>query len=139
MDRTPLHVGQRRAAIDDVAEHIEHARKNALADRHFQRALRIHDDAAAGQTLGRRHRDAAHMAGIAMRQHFDDDLAISPRTQHRMDGRKFCVEADIDHTAAHRNDDTRVRLVRCRRDRRCWRLAAGLGGCHQRLAGVIRD
>ena len=99
-------IGERGATIDDVAEHIEHARENSLANRHFQRTLRIQDWATANQTLSRRHRDATHMAGIAMSQYFDDDLAIDPSVQHRVDGRKRCIEADIDYAATHRNHNT---------------------------------
>ena len=35
MHRTPLDIGQRRFAVDGVAKHIEHARKNPFAHRRF--------------------------------------------------------------------------------------------------------
>ncbi len=37
----PLHIGRRGLAIDRVAEHVEHAREHALADRRLQRPAGI--------------------------------------------------------------------------------------------------
>ena len=78
MHRTPLDIGQRRFAVDGVAEHVEHPRENSLADRRLQRPARVLHRHAASETLRGRQRDSAHVMRIELRQHLDDDLFPSP-------------------------------------------------------------
>ena len=65
-------------AVDGVAEDIEHAREDALADRRLQRPARVLDRHAAREPLRGRQRNAAHVPRIQLRQHLDDDLALHP-------------------------------------------------------------
>ena len=111
MHGTPLDIGRRRFSVDDVTEHVEHPRKDSLTDRRFQRAARVFHDHAAREALGGRQRDSAHMLGIALREHFDDELPFATRVQHRGDRRQMVIETHIDDAAAHRDDDTAIRQV----------------------------
>ena len=63
-------------AVDGVAEDVEHARENSLADRRLQRPARVLHRHAARETLRGRQRNPAHVMRIALRQHFDDDLSV---------------------------------------------------------------
>ena len=78
MHRTPLDIGQRRFAVDGVAEHVEHARENPFAHRRLQRPARVLHRHAARETLRGRQRNPAHVMRVELRQHFDDDLSFSP-------------------------------------------------------------
>ena len=69
-------IGQRRSAVDDVAEHVEHARENFLAHRRLQRPARVLHRHAARETLRGRQRNPAHVMRIQLRQHLDDDLLV---------------------------------------------------------------
>ena len=104
MHGTPLDIGQRRSAVDGVAKHVEHPRENPFAHRRLQRAARVLDRHAAGETLRGRQRDPAHVMRIALRQHFDDDLPFLARAQHRIDRRQMPIEPHIHDAAAHRDD-----------------------------------
>jgi hypothetical protein len=61
-------------AVDGIAEHVEHARENSLADRRLQRPARVFHRHAAGKALGGCQRDSAHAMRIELRQHLDGDL-----------------------------------------------------------------
>ena len=52
MDGAPLDICRRRLAVDGVAEHVEHARENSLADRRLQRPARVFHRACRGRGLG---------------------------------------------------------------------------------------
>ena len=108
MHGTPLEVGRRRTAVDDVAEHVEHPRKDFLADRRFERPARVFDHHAASETLRGRQRDPAHVMRIALREHFDDDLPFPPRVQDRGNRRQTVLETHVDDAAAHRDDGAEV-------------------------------
>ena len=107
MHGTPLNVGGRGLAVDSVAKHVKHARKNALADRRFQRPAGVRHRHAARQALRRRQRNGAHMLRIALRQHLDEDAAFVG-LQQAVDGRQIRLEAHIDDAAAHRNDHAQI-------------------------------
>ena len=102
---------ERHWTSDDVAEHVEHPRKDALADRRFQRSARVEYVHAAREALRGRQRDSAHVLGIALCEHFDDDLPFATRVQHRGDRRQTVIETHIDDAAAHRDDDTAIRQL----------------------------
>jgi hypothetical protein len=87
MHGTPLDLVQRRSTVNDVAEHVEHPAEHTLADRSLQRAARIHDAHAAGEALCGCQRDAAHVARVALRQHFDRDAPVVAGAQQGMDRR----------------------------------------------------
>ena len=78
MDGAPLDIGRRRLAVDGVAEHVEHARENSLADRRLQRPARVLHRHAAREALRGRQRNPAHVMRVALRQHLDDDLFSAP-------------------------------------------------------------
>ncbi len=108
MHRTPLHVRRRRLPVNGVAKHVKHPRENGLADGRFQWPARIRDHHAARQPLRGRQRDPAHMARIALRQHFDDNFVFGPRLQHRVNRRQRPIKAHIHDAAAHRSDRAEI-------------------------------
>ena len=93
--------------------------RNPFADRRFQRSARVEYGHAAGEALGGRQRDAAHMLRIALREHFDDDLPFFSRMQHGVDRRQML------HRNAHRR--------RCRAPRRRRRDSSGILLCRSRF------
>jgi hypothetical protein len=125
MDGTPLHVAQRRTAIDGVAKHIEHSRENPFADRRLQRPARVLDRHAAGETLRGRQGNPPHVPRIALRQHFDDDLLLRSRSQHRVDRRQMPIEADIHNAAAHRDHGAGIRAPPADFGRSSWKFSFG--------------
>jgi hypothetical protein len=60
VDRPALLDLDRLALVDHLAEHVEHAAERDVADRHGDRAAGVDDLHAAGQAVGRVHRDRAH-------------------------------------------------------------------------------
>ena len=66
MDGAPRHVRNFPFPVDGVAEHVEHARKNALADRRLQRSARVFHRDAAGEALGGGQRDATHAMRVEL-------------------------------------------------------------------------
>jgi len=76
MDRAPLNVYRRRQTIYGIAEYVEHASKDVLADWRLERSTGILDTMTAGQTLGRRQRDAAYTMRIEQNQNFDRNLVV---------------------------------------------------------------
>jgi hypothetical protein len=60
-----------------IAEHVEHARENSLADRRLQRPARVFHRHAARQALRGGQRDSAHAMRIELRQNLDGDAATS--------------------------------------------------------------
>ena len=105
---TPLHIGGCSFAVDGVAKHVEHSRKNSPAHRCFQRSARILDRHAAGQSLRGGQRNPAHMVRVELRQNLDADFTILG-VQQGVDRRQSAAEADVHHAAAYRNDHARLR------------------------------
>ena len=103
MDGAPLDICRRRLAVDGVAEHVEHARENSLADRRLQRPARVLHRHAAERDPGwgsaRFHARDARRVGPVPRWRFLSVL----RVQQRIDGRQMRVEPYIYDTAAHRD------------------------------------
>src|SRR5690606_18770535 len=58
--RTPVPAGERFAAVERVAEHIDDAPEQALTDRHLQRPARIDDRGATSKPRSRGQRNAAY-------------------------------------------------------------------------------
>ena len=104
----PFDIAGRRMTVDDVAEHVEHARQDRLADRCHQRPAGVFHDHAARQPFGGRQRDPAHPVRIELGQHLDRDMFLLARAQQRIDRRQVPIEADVHDTAAHRNDFTEI-------------------------------
>jgi hypothetical protein len=67
MDGAPLHVRNFPFAVDGIAEHVEHARENSLADRRLQRPARVFHRHAAGEALGGGQRDSTHAMRVELR------------------------------------------------------------------------
>ena len=111
MHRTPLHICRRRFTVDGIAEHIEHAREDALADRCLQRPAGVFHRHTTRQALGGGQRNATHAMRIQLRQHFDDDLIFLARPQQRVDRRQLRIEAHIHDAAAHRDDHAGIRCA----------------------------
>ena len=109
MHGTPLGIGRRRFAVDGIAKHVEHAPERSLTDRRLQRPSRVFHRAAAGETLRGRQRNAAHVARVALRQHFEDDTPALARAQQRMNRRQVLVEPYVHDAAAHRDDGATIR------------------------------
>ena len=109
MDGAPLDICRCRLAVDGIAENVEHARENSLADRRLQRPTRVLHRHTASKTLRGRQRNPAHVTRIALRQHFDDDLFFRSRAQHRVDRRQMFIEPYIHDAAADRDDHAEVR------------------------------
>ncbi len=108
MDGSPFDVGRRRLAVDGVAEDVEHARDDPLADRHLQRPAGVLDRHAAGEALGGIQGDPADMVDIDLHQHLDGDPRVLPRVQQRVDGRQPVIEPHIDDASSHRRDDAAI-------------------------------
>ena len=94
----------RRPAIDGVAEHVEHAPQNSFTDRRLQRPAGVLYARAAHQSLGGRQANSPHAVLIDLGQDLDQDSPIRAGSQQRVDGGQVCLETDIDHAAAHRDD-----------------------------------
>ena len=101
-----------RFAIYGIAKYIEHPRENRFAHRRFQRPARILHRRAASETLRGCQRNPAHVTGIALRQHFDDDVLVGTGTQYGIDGRQTPVEPDVHDAAPHRDHHARIRRTR---------------------------
>src|ERR1017187_8603116 len=108
MDRAPLDIRRRRLAVDGVAENVEHARENPLADRRLQLPARVHHRISAGQALGGGQCDSAHAMRVELSQHFDGNFPFL-RVQQRVDCRQVRIEPYIYDAAAHRNHRAEVR------------------------------
>ena len=111
MHGTPLHICRRRFTVDGIAEHVEHARENALADRCLQRPAGVFHRHATRQALGGGQRNATHAMRIQLRQHFDDDLLLLARAQHRVDRWQLRIESYVHDTAAHGDDHAGIRCA----------------------------
>jgi hypothetical protein len=66
MDCAPLDLRRRRLAVDGVPEHVEHSRKNSLADRRLQRPARVFHHDAAREALGGGQRDSTHATRVEL-------------------------------------------------------------------------
>ena len=109
MHGAPLDAFERRLAVDDVAEHVEHSGENFFAHRGLERAARVHHGHSAGKTLRRRQRDPAYVTRVTLGQHLDDDSTFIARAKQRVDGRQVRIESNIDDAAAHRDDHAEIR------------------------------
>ena len=112
MHGAPLDVRQRRSTVDHVAEDVEHAREDPLADRRLQRPAGVLHRHATRETFRRRQSNPAHVMRVTLGQHFDDDSAAISGAQHRVDS-----GADARRTGRPR---------RCRGPRRPRQDSAGL-------------
>jgi hypothetical protein len=100
--------GQRRFAIDGVAEYVEHPRQDRVADGRLQRSARVLHRHSASKTLRGRQGNPAHMTRILLRQHFDDDLPFRSGQEHRINSWQMPVEPNVHDTAAHRDDQAEI-------------------------------
>ncbi len=106
--RAPCHThlaGQRRPAVDGVAEDVEHARQDGPAHRRLQWPAGVLHGHAARQALSGCERDAPHVPRIALGQHLDGDTAAVIGAQQGMNGRQRAVEPHVHDAAADRDDD----------------------------------
>ena len=66
----------RTLTVDRLADDIEHAAERCLADRHFNGCSRIDRRAAAGQSVGRKQRDASYTVISDVLNSLHDDLMV---------------------------------------------------------------
>ncbi|MDU9050289.1 MAG: hypothetical protein Q3M30_15700 [Candidatus Electrothrix sp. Rat3] len=52
------------------------------------------------------------MTRVLLRQHFNDDLLVRSRTQHRIDRRQLLIKPYIHDTAAYRDHRAEIRGIR---------------------------
>ena len=76
VDRPVLGGVDRAAAVDRLAEQVEHAAERLLADRHRDRAAGVDDLHAADHAVGRAEGDAADAAAAEVLLHFAGELDV---------------------------------------------------------------
>ncbi len=108
MNGSPAHVRGGRQPIDSVPKYIEHPAAYALAHGNRQSPSRILHLHAARQALRGRQCNAADALRIQLRHHFDDDLTLLTRAQHRLNGRENPFESCIDDAATNGDDHTAI-------------------------------
>ena len=111
MDRAPLDIGQRRLAVDRVAEHVEHSRENPFAHRRLERAAEVSSTVmpraspcGVGAQLDPGARAARHFAPRP-RSRCRARLSC---TQDRIDRGQAFVEAYLHDAAAYRDDGAAI-------------------------------
>ena len=101
-------VGDDRAlAVDRVAEHVEDAPEGRLADRDRDRRAGVADVDAAGEAVGRRHRDGADPVVAEVLLDLADErfLALALDLDGVVDGRQLAGrELDVDDRAGDLDD-----------------------------------
>ena len=92
-------LGELRAAVDRLAQHIKHTPQGLGADGHTDGAAGGSDDHIPRQTLRRVQQDAADGAAAHVLGHFHDQLfALHLNGQGLFDpGEVVAVKDDIDH------------------------------------------
>ena len=77
VDRPALDVGRRRGlAVDRLPDHVPQAAERRLPDRDGDRLARVDDVGAAGEPVGRVHRDRAHAVVAEMLLHLRDQRSV---------------------------------------------------------------
>ena len=76
MDRPALVRVDRAAAVDRVADHVEHAAQRRLADGHGHRAAGVDALLAADQAVGRAQGDAPHAAAAEVLLHLAGEVDL---------------------------------------------------------------
>src|SRR5665647_3183495 len=105
MDRPALHVGQRLAVVDRVADDVDKAAERLLAHRHRHGLAGVDDVGAAREAVGGVHGDGPHLVVAEVLLHLADDLfalavaVADPDLEGVVNGRDLVWEPDVDHRA----------------------------------------
>ena len=96
----------RLALVDRLAQHVEDPAERLLADRHADRRARVDDVEAAGQSVGRVHRDRAHLVVAEVLLHLRHQRgAVGHRDLERVvDRGQIALEHRVDDDAPDRDD-----------------------------------
>ncbi len=100
MDGPALACLDRRAAVDGLAEDVEHAAEQGLAHGHRQGGAGVANAVAAGQAARRVEPDAAHRRAVDVRLHLEHDFALAGH-QATIARRQRRRETHVDDVAAH--------------------------------------
>ncbi len=121
------HVGVHRAPlVDRLADDVQDAAKRRWADGHADLRAGVADALAAGQTLGRVHRDCADGVLAEMLRDLEHEaVAVIVRLQRREDRRQVVGEMHVDDGADDLRDRAGVVRLRAR-----GRADVFSGGCH---------
>jgi peptide chain release factor 1 len=99
---------ERAGFIDWLADYIDDAAQRFVADRHRDRRSGVRDRLAAGETLGRVHRDGAHGILAKMLRHFEHEaIALVVCFQRVQNFRQMPVELHVDDGADDLGDAPR--------------------------------
>ena len=125
------HVAADRAAlVDRLADHVHDAAERLRADRHADLRAGVADFLAAGQAVGRVHRDGADGVLAEMLGDFEDQaVAAIVGLERGEDRRQLAVEGDVDDGADHLGDAAGEIAGRLR-------SGAGAGRGRLRLSGL---
>ena len=101
VDRPALVVADVAGEVDRLAEHVEDAAERRAADRHRDRAAGVDDLHAAGEAVGRVHRDRAHAVVAEVLLHLaDEDAVLAAVDRDRVvDLGELLGEDGLDHDA----------------------------------------
>ena len=102
VDRPPLGSVRRGLhAVDRLAEHVPDAAEGDVADRNRDRRRGVDDRRAAGDPVGRVHRDGANPVVAEVLLHLgDENAAVGPRdAERRVDLGQLLGEDGVDHDA----------------------------------------
>ena len=104
----PLNVGECCPAIDDVTEHVEHAGEDRLAHGSLQRSARIKDHGSAGEPVGGRQCDAAHVTRVGLGKNLHDDLLFVSRVKKGVNRRQTVIESGVNDASPYSHDDAAI-------------------------------
>ena len=114
MDRPALLGLDRAAAVDRLADQVEHAAQRGRADRHLDRRAGVEALLAADHAVGAAQRDAADAAAAQVLLHFagqvDLDALVLGRDLHGVVDRRQLVfgKFDVERRADHLRDVANV-------------------------------
>ncbi len=117
VDRPALDaVRNRPGLVDRISDHVPEASERRAADGDGDRAARVHAGGAAGQAVGRVHRDRADAVVAEVLLHLRDERArlVAVRDldlERGVDLRELVGEDGVDDDALDLDDPTRVRAV----------------------------
>ena len=105
VDRGGVGVADRAALVDRLADDVHDPAERHRADRHADLRAGVGDLLAAGQALGRVHRDRADGALAEMLRDLEDEaVAVIVGLERRQDRRQLAVERHVDDGADHLAD-----------------------------------
>ncbi len=137
VDRHGVGVADRAALVDRLADDVEDAAERHRADGDADLRAGVADLLAAGEALGRVHRDRADGVLAEVLRDFEDEaVAVVVGLERREDRRELVVEAHVDDRADHLADAADV--VGRRGGRRLGRGLGCAGRCCLGCSGLLR-